>query len=366
MNTALNHICPYFTMYPLQFPYGVLSDSRATDNWVLDPFCGRGTTNFASRILGMPSVGIDSNPVAVAISRAKLVTTTPDDIVNAAEEILEQNVLPRNIPDGEFWDMAFHEEVLISLCRLREGLLDDCSSPAHIALRAIILGGLHGPKSKSGTSYFSNQSPRTFAPKPKYATRFWKEHGLQPDNVNVMEIIQKRAERYFGGLPHTSQELGFIVEGDSRQAESYRDIQHPVQWIITSPPYYGMTTYLPDQWLRLWFLGGKSEVEYSSHNQVSHRSPTQFANDLRMVWQNCERVSTETATLVVRFGGINQRKTDPEEIISLSFEGTNWHLDRMDDAGVASRGRRQASHFVSKDNLSDQRLEFDVWSSKRT
>ncbi len=28
-----------------------------------------------------------------------------------------------------------------------------------------------------------------------------------------------------------------------------------VDMIITSLPYYSMRTYLPDQWIRLWFLG---------------------------------------------------------------------------------------------------------------
>ena len=33
--------------------------------------------------------------------------------------------------------------------------------------------------------------------------------------------------------------------------------------IVTSPPYYGLRTYVSDQWLRNWFLGGADRVDYS-------------------------------------------------------------------------------------------------------
>jgi len=56
-------------MFPLDFPLGALAEGRPGE-WVLDPFCGRGTTLFAARKLGMPSVGIDSNAVAAAIAQA--------------------------------------------------------------------------------------------------------------------------------------------------------------------------------------------------------------------------------------------------------------------------------------------------------
>ena len=56
-NDALNAVCPYYTMYPLDFPLRVLKKHGKRGDWVIDPFCGRGTTNFAARLLQMPSVG---------------------------------------------------------------------------------------------------------------------------------------------------------------------------------------------------------------------------------------------------------------------------------------------------------------------
>lgn len=47
--TALNAICPYYTMLPLGFPIAELKRAGG-DDAVLDPFCGRGTTLFAARL----------------------------------------------------------------------------------------------------------------------------------------------------------------------------------------------------------------------------------------------------------------------------------------------------------------------------
>ena len=97
---ALNAICPYFTMFPLNFPLGILSRQAKEGEAVLDPFCGRGTTSFAARLSGLESLGVDSSPVATAVTAAKLVSTTPGMIVRSAKEILE-NVEPRQFPRGD-------------------------------------------------------------------------------------------------------------------------------------------------------------------------------------------------------------------------------------------------------------------------
>ena len=70
----LNAICPYFTMFPLSFPLGILDRHARKGQRVLDPFCGRGTTNFAARFLDLPALGIDSSPVAAAIRPRKSYT----------------------------------------------------------------------------------------------------------------------------------------------------------------------------------------------------------------------------------------------------------------------------------------------------
>jgi hypothetical protein len=146
---------------------------------VLDPFCGRGTTNFAARILGLPTIGIDASPIAVAATVAKLVPAVrPRDIMLETDEILTSRT-DYSVPVGRFWSLAYKPSVLKAICKLRAALLNNCRSNRRKALRRILLGALHGPLRKDGSSsYFSNQCPRTYAPKPRYAVEFWRRTKL--------------------------------------------------------------------------------------------------------------------------------------------------------------------------------------------
>ena len=347
MNTPLpvsnlNTICPYYTMFPLDFPLSVLTSRVSPGEWVLDPFCGRGTTNFSARLLGLNSVGIDSSPVAVAIAAAKLASAAPEEVVEEARHILASapEVEP---PDGAFWSLAYHPDMLVNLCRLRAALIEDCSSDVRKLLRAVLLGALHGPVNRHVPSYFSNQCPRTFAPKPRYAVKYWTQRNLVAPPIDILRIVEQRAHRALRNLPIAVE--GQIVESDSRTHVAWTGINVRFRWIVTSPPYYGMTTYLPDQWLRHWFVGGPTEVFYGRAGQVSHHSPEEFANDLATVWGHAATKCDPRAEMVVRFGVLGSRNGDPMTILLRSLVDTGWQVLESRPAGSPSRGRRQADQF---------------------
>jgi hypothetical protein len=345
-------------MFPLDFPLSILKRRARKGDVVLDPFCGRGTTNFAARLVGLNSLGVDSSPVAAAITASKLVVTTADDIVEESRRIL-LTCEAQDIPAGEFWQWAFHSSVLRALCRFREAFLEDCTTASRIALRGIILGALHGPKQKTFPSYFSNQSPRTYAPKPAYAIRYWRERGLMPEPVDVITVIKWRANRYYGT---SSNITGVVRLADSRMAAALQPESPKTRfdWVITSPPYYGMRTYIPDQWIRNWFMGGPDDVDYNSHDQLVHSSPEDFAADLRQVWHNVENVCADNAKMIIRFGGITKRPVDPIDLIKNSLKGSSWRITTIIKAGSATRGKRQANAFLR--TKSKPIVEHDIWT----
>lgn len=352
----LNTICPYYTMFPLEFPLRQLREARRNDV-VLDPFCGRGTTLFAARALGLRAVGLDANPVAAAIALAKLVSPSPGDVVAAAAEVLLGGRKPRDVPAGEFWRRCFHPAVLTSLCVLREALLDDCESPARVGLRALVMGALHGPANRGDPSYFSNQMPRTYAAKPDYAVRFWRKRRLHPPTVDVLALIRRKADFYFAQVPEVVE--GAVYCADARDFELPRSFR--AAWVVTSPPYYGMRMYVPDQWLRMWFVGGPATVQYSDDTQLRHTSPEEFADQLAQVWERVAANARPGARMVVRFGGIHDRTADPRELFRESIELTDcgWRLVTTRSAGLATSGKRQARQF--RQALKKPMEEFDFF-----
>jgi hypothetical protein len=341
---SLNTVCPYYTMFPLEFPLARLARAKPGE-WVLDPFCGRGTTMFAARLLGLGSVGIDSNPIAAAIAAAKLTDTRPQKIVELARAILDDGQPPRDVPSGQFWRMCFHPNTLHEICVLRERLLRSCATDEEVALRALLLGILHGPKHKSAPTYLSNQMPRTYATKPDAAVRFWKKRGLTtPPAVDVLDAISRRARHTFSSTPPAV--AGAVHLGDARRAHRLLPTSRKFSWVITSPPYFGMRTYRPDQWLRNWFLGGEARVDYAQEGQLAHHAE-KFEDELASVWRAVARRCVPGARLIVRFGYLPSIPIDARDLLrsSLAKADVGWRLKRWADAGSSSNGKRQSQQF---------------------
>lgn len=359
----LNSICPYFTMFPLTFPYKVLRDARKTD-LVYDPFCGRGTTNYAARLLGISSYGVDSNPVAQAIAQAKLISVKPTDLFSHCASILN-SFQTNEIPESEFWELAYHPDTLIDICTLRNYFNSKKRlNTLDIGLRAIILGILHGPKMRSQPSYLSNQMPRTFATKPDYSVGYWKKHSLIPHNVNLLELVKRKAQYVFNEQMPINVK-GKIVLGDSREIKNL--FGKKFDWVITSPPYFGMSTYEQDQWLRNWFLGGSSKVNYSSKSQLKHGSESTFVSDLAKVWSNAAKKSNPNTKLVIRFGALPSKSDKtPAELIkeSLKLADCGWKLRTIHTAGKPTDSNRQATQF--KNTTGKYVEEIDAFATLNT
>jgi hypothetical protein len=306
--------------------------------------------------MGLSAWGIDASPIAVAIAQAKLATAKLEEILALAKQFIAEK--PKHIPQTEFFEAAYSSQTLIELCSLREGLLNIAEETcASILLRAAALGCLHGPLSKTmeGAGYFSNQMPRTFSPKPGYSLKYWKQHRSIAPNVKILDILSRKLSR----IPDLDNESYSyperILYADARSSRVYKQIHKNVSMVITSPPYYGMRTYIQDQWLRMWFLGGPETISYQNKSQLDHNGQDSFIRELATVWKNIYQSQSDCLDLYVRFGTVPSVNSNARHILKSSLEASGgWKLISVRNAKNAHAGKRQADQMATGSKAAEE------------
>jgi hypothetical protein len=144
--------------------------------------------------------------------------------------------------------------------------------------------------------------PRTFASKPDYSLKYWRDRNMFPPSASVIDVLTKKLKRILDLNTNSPSDIHNVKCLDARKATSFSKIEGPIV-VVTSPPYYGMRTYVQDQWLRLWFLGGDEEIDYENDNQLCHSGHERFIKDLSKVWSIIGRRAQNEANLYVRVRG---------------------------------------------------------------
>ncbi|MCC6425620.1 MAG: site-specific DNA-methyltransferase [Phycisphaerales bacterium] len=249
---------PYYAMFPARFADSVVERFTEDGDTIIDPFAGRGTSLFSAATKGRHALGVEINPVGWVYAATKLCPARRTSIEARAEELGEMagrfgksaTRMPR------FYRHCFSESVLAFLLAARKHL-DWRASRVDRTLMAIILIDLHGKRELA----FSNQMRQTKCMSPEYALRWWKEHGMSPPKREPVAFVKKKiAWRYARGTPSTLESRVYLADCTHRlpglHTVSSRLAPKGARLLLTSPPYFGVTNYHYDQWLRLWMLGG--------------------------------------------------------------------------------------------------------------
>lgn len=249
---------PYYAMFPTQFSDAVISEFTQPGDTVLDPFAGRGTAIFSASSQGRRAFGIEINPVGWCYAKAKLEPGPMDSVLERLGRIATDAPARRDDAADmpEFFHYCFSQTVREFLLEARASLNWRKDRTDRTAM-ALLLVYLHG---KLGAS-LSNQMRQTKSMAPDYAVRWWKERGLEAPQVDPFAFMSKRIVwRYAKGVPAGGESDVYLGNAETFLPEISRTLREDgggASLIFTSPPYFGLTNYHYDQWLRLWLLGGE-------------------------------------------------------------------------------------------------------------
>jgi site-specific DNA-methyltransferase (cytosine-N4-specific) len=268
-SSGLHAIHPYPARFIPQIPRALISALTEEGDVVCDPFCGSGTTLVESVSAGRSTIGLDANPIACLISRAKL-TSINDDVshglvnlesralrlaerISRTEDAKFVSDAPRPSEDVvSFW---FEEHVAEELAEIagwcRESTLDAALRDlAQVALSSIIV---RVSKQDSDTRY----TRRTKDVRPSDTSRIFASAVLR--TRQALSANCERRRDLEASVLHAN-----VLD---------RPPLDPIDAVITSPPYPNAYSYHLYHRLRMLWLGMDPQafkaIEIGSHRKYS-------------------------------------------------------------------------------------------------
>lgn len=205
---------------------------------VFDPFAGSGTTLLEAQRLGLPSVGVDLNPIACLIARVKT-GVRPEGLIDAALTVSERASKKRgkltwDIPNVDHWFKADIQGAIAALVAELHALPEQGALDAlRLALSSILVR-------------VSNQDSDT-----RYAA---VEKDI--DRTDVFTGFVTAAEKLDKALAARDWDIrpAKVVEANTLRVGP-EELGGRVGLVITSPPYPNAYEYWLYHKYRMWWLG---------------------------------------------------------------------------------------------------------------
>lgn len=286
----------YPARYVPQVPGLLIGYLSVKGESVLDPFCGSGTTLVEAQRMRRNSFGIDTNPAAVMMARAKLVPFDQRSWAGYASE-LQKTVA--DMRSAVTRDDAWLSTVVPNLAE--QSTWYDPETLAELACIFSAIQNLAGP--------YQEVAEATFSSILRFSCSQEKHWGWVCDNVKPVNIVYRPAAKLFAqklqdyarlrGASEAGDETdgsvtSELVVGDC--ASVLRELpDEEFDLVVTSPPYYSMTDYIRSQRLTfLWFDWNlydlkkkESGARYKRHRKSALE---QYLDDMTTAFEQIHRV----------------------------------------------------------------------------
>ncbi len=262
---------------------------------ICDIFCGSGSALVESKLIGRNAYGIDLNPLAIFLAKAK---TTPIDpkkitkeyiaLLNRVEKIKDNQIKRPDFKNIDFW---FKKDVILQLSKLKKAIKEISDKVIqNFLLVAFSETVRHSSNTKTG----------------EFKLVRIKEEKLEKHNPDVIGLFRKYVEKNIAGMSEFYKDVSKkvwtkIIYGDASKDNGIKP--NSIDCIVTSPPYgdsrttvaYGQFSRLSSQWIDMFedpneasgldnnLLGGKASKD------LDHTLPsTYFIESLKKISEQDE------------------------------------------------------------------------------
>ena len=313
---------------------------------ILDPFCGSGTTLVEGVLNNMNSVGIDLNPIAYIISRAKSNKYSQEDIYIIKDFISDiqlkltnglfgqvdnykKEVIVPDFPNRNHW---FQDNVSYELAILKKHV-DDMENDKvkdllYCAFSKIIVN-------------VSNQDSEV---------RYTAKKKNHKEGIVFSKFIASIANYLFA---INSSEHSIIGNAKVYNGDSYEILKtfsaNEFDFIITSPPYINTFDYYLYHKQRMFWLGFDHrpvrQREIGNHHRIDTKgfesAKSEYIDSMTKIINELSRVSKPSSYFVIVIGdGIVEGTTiDMSKVIDEICENCNYSIEKVESVNLSETTR---------------------------
>lgn len=292
--------------FPLPLALSLLKKYGGDRPVVFDPFCGKGTSLLAARLLGYSAYGLDVAPEAIICTRAKMVDVHKEGVLEYLASFPKRP--KRSVSAPVSVRTFFHLQTLREIINARRKLLHDIQAGGQRVRNnatfslAALLGILHGHTSFS----LSLPCAHAFSMSPSYVRRFAKRHHLTKPRRAIKACLAVKIARCFRHTVPSPVPYRVLRGSAEFSAQRFPDLIGKVDLILTSPPYLNAQTYAKDNWLRLWLLGFDSKRLQRRYLETGDIK--KYSDHMRLVFAELFKLLRPGGRLICIAGDITLRK----------------------------------------------------------
>ena len=306
---SIHNLHPYPAKFIPEIPMNLIRALGVPEDTVVcDPFCGSGTTLKTAQELGIPSIGIDLNPIACMISKIKT-TKLPRNFIFVAENIVNRlkhkSVVSAeiDIPNVDHW---FLPDIKFALHQIVQEIKLEVDPLMRLHLEFCLSANL---------VKISNQDSDT-----RYAAIKKNVNICDVYNAFLKTALHLHKVKNISGYPRAKAK---VVKKDILKFNS-TDLSQKIGLVVTSPPYPNAYEYWLYHKYRMFWLGHDpysvklNEIGARSHYfKKNPQSELNFMDQMIATFQNLAPNLANNAFLAFVVGDsiIHGREINNSQII---------------------------------------------------
>ncbi len=312
---------------------------------ILDPFCGSGTTLVEGVLNGMDSVGIDLNPIAYIISRAKTNHYSLEEIDEIRNFNSEIQLESKN---GSFGNGKNNENILIPIFPNRNHWFQDNVSK-ELALLKNEIDKFENQNIKD-VLYCAFSKIIVKVSNQDSEVRYTAKNKNHPDGI-VFSAFKNTVSNYIQILSskeHTISANAEVHNGDTNDVlVNYPD--NYFDFVITSPPYINTFDYYLYHKQRMFWFGYDHrpvrQKEIGNHHRIDTKefdvAIAEYINSMSKIMNGLSRVSKPNSYFVMVIGdGIIEGSTiDMSQVIAEICEQGDYEIEKIESINLSDISR---------------------------